>query len=366
MTEPSTGKLCLLAASCAAAALFAASLARAEDALKWIQLQAELPLKSSGTTTDQIDYNPATKLLYMNRRKDGVTVVDVTTNKVVAQIPRTEGSNSIALVPSHDRGYTGHGDGTATIFKLSDNTVIDRVSFATNSDGGIYEPVSDNIAFQQADDGIIAFMDAGTGKKSSEVKIEGEELERPAADGKGNIFVPVRDKDLLFKIDVKAQKITEKWDISASCQQPSGADYDAANNRVIVGCRGKMVAPTLVVIDGDSGKVMSSTPLGRGCDEVQFDAGSKQLFTANGVDGNVVVYKQVDADHYAVSEAFSTRPGARVLRYNANAQQLYVMSNAGTFDPSKKNLAKFNPWDVHVIVLNSLTLLIYGRGAAAK
>jgi hypothetical protein len=366
MTQTSTVKLCLLGAGCAVAALFAVSAAWADDAPKFFQLQNELALKSTGTSTDHVDYDPATKLLYMSRRKDGVTVIDVTTQKVVGQIPKTEGVNSIALVPKHDRGYTGNGDGSTTIFKLSDNTVIDRVSFATNSDGGIYEPVSDTIAFQQADDGIIALMDAATGKKSGEVKLEGEELERPVADGKGNIFVPIRDKDLLFKIDVKAQKVTGKWDVSASCQQPSGADYDAANNHVILGCRGKMVAPTLVVIDGDSGKIVSSTPLGRGCDEVQFDAASKQAFAANGVDGNVIVYKQVDADHYAATEAFSTRPGARVLRYNADAQQLYVMSNAGTFDPSKKNLARFNPWYVNVIFPDSLSLLTYGRGPAAK
>ena len=140
MTQTSTVKLCLLGAGCAVAALFAVTAAWAEDAPKWFQLQAELPLKSSATTTDHVDYNPATKLLYMSRRKDGVTVVDVTTNKVVAQIPKTEGVNSIALVLKHDRGYTGNGDGSTTIFKLSDNTVIDRVSFATNSDGGIYEP----------------------------------------------------------------------------------------------------------------------------------------------------------------------------------------------------------------------------------
>lgn len=362
-----TQKLCLLGAGSIAASLFAALPSFADDAPKYFQLQGELALKSSATTTDHVDYDPAKKLLYMSRRKDGVTVVDVTTMKVVAQIPKSEGSNSIALVPKHDRGYTGNGDGTTTIFKLSDNTVIDRVSFATNSDGGIYEPATDSIAFQQADDGIIALMDAATGKKSGEVKLEGEEIERPVADGKGNIYVPIRDKDLLFKIDVKGMKVAAKWDISASCQQPSGADYDAANNRVILGCRGKMVAPTLVVVDADSGKVMSSTPLGRGCDEVQFDAGSKQVFTANGVDGNAIVYKQVDADHYAPTEAFATRPGARVLRYDADSQRIFIMSNAGTQDLAKKNaLARFNPWYVNVIFPDSLSLLAYGRGPAAK
>jgi hypothetical protein len=357
-------KLFYLGACGIALALGAPVSARADEAPKFFQLQAELPLKSSDTTTDHVDYDPVRKLLFMSRRKDGVTVVDVTNQKVVAQIPKSEGSNAVALVPKHDRGYTGNGDGTTTIFKLSDFSLIDRVSFATNSDGGVYDAATDIVAFQQADDGIMALMDAATAKKVGEVKLEGEELERPALDGKGNIFVPIRDKDLVFKIDLKAQKVVGRFDISAACQQPSGADYDAASNRLFLGCRGKMVAPTFVAIDGDSGKAVASLPLGRGCDEVVFDPGSKQIFTANGVDGNVVVYKQNDADHYAIQEAFATRPGARVGRYDAETQHLYVMANAGTFDPSKKNLARFSPWYVNVIFPNSLVLLTYGRGSA--
>jgi outer membrane protein assembly factor BamB len=358
-------KILLSMGACAIALVLGApSAARADEAARFFQLQAEMPLKSSDTTTDHVDFDPVRKLLYMSRRKDGVTVVDVTNQKVVAQIPKSEGSNAVALVPNHDRGYTGNGDGTTTVFKLSDFSLIDRVPFATNSDGGIYDAATDIVAFQQADDGIIALMDAATAKKVGEVKLEGEELERPAVDGKGNIFVPIRDKDLIFKLDLKAQKVVGRFDISAACQQPSGADYDAATNRLFLGCRGKMVAPTFVVLDGDSGKVVASLPLGRGCDEVVFDRGSKQIFTANGVDGNVVVYKQNDADHYAIEEAFATRPGARVARYDADAQRLYVMSNVGTFDPSKKNLARFSPWYVNVIFPNSLSLLTYGRGPA--
>ena len=164
---------------------------------------------------------------------------------------------------------------------------------------------------------------------------------------------------------MKTQKVTARWDVTAACQQPSGADYDPATNRLFLGCRGKMVAPTMVVVDGDSGKVVASLPLGRGCDEVQFDAASKQIFTANGVDGNVVVYKQIDADHYAVLEAFSTRPGARVLRYDAETQRIFMMANAGTFEPSQKNLARFNPWYINKVFANSLVVLTYGRGPAA-
>jgi DNA-binding beta-propeller fold protein YncE len=338
---------------------------KAQDAPKFFQFQAELALKSSDSTTDHVDYDPIRKLVFMSRRKDGVTVVDVTAQKVIAQISKSEGSNAVALVPKHDRGYTGNGDGTTTIFKLSDFSLIDRVTFASNSDGGIYDAATDTVAFQQADDGIIALMDAGTGKKIGEVKLEGEELERPASDGKGAIFVPIRDKDLVFKVDIKAQKIAARWDISATCQQPSGADFDPSTNRLFLGCRGKMVTPTLVVLDADTGKPVATLPLGRGCDEVVFDPGTKQIFAANGVDGNVVVYKQTDADHYAIQEAFATRPGARVLRYDADTQHIYIMSNAGTFDPSKKNLARFSPWYVNTIFPNSLVLLTYGRGAPA-
>ena len=354
-----------MALSVAAAALGVAA-AYAADAPKFYQLQNEMTFKSTDSTTDHVDYDPASKKLYMSRRKDGVTVVDVTTQKIVAQIAQSEGSNAVALAPKLDRGFTGNGDGTVTVFKLSDNSTIERVKFVSNTDGGIYDEASNTLAFQQADDSIIALMDPVTLKQTGEIKIEGEEVERPALDGKGNIYVPLRDKDLVFKIDLKAKKIVAKWDISADCQQPSGADFDPATNRLFLGCRGKMVAPMLVVLDGDTGKTVAKQPIGRGCDEVQFDAKSKQIFTANGVDGNVVVYKQADADHYDLQEAFSTRPGARVLRYDADTQRIFVMSNAGTVDPAaKRPLVRFNQWYINKVFANSLALLTYGYGAPA-
>jgi len=353
-------KKMLLGATVVATGLATASMVIAADAPQFYQLLNELPLKSTGTTVDHVDYNPASKMIYLSRRKDGVTVVDATTLKVVAQIPQSEGSNAVAIVPKHDRGYTGNGDGTTTIFKLSDNSLIERVSIATNSDGGIYDPATDQVAFQIADDSIMAFIDAATGKKTGELKVEGEELERPAPDGKGNIYLPIRDKSTVYKIDMKSHSVVAHWDVSATCQQPSGLDLDPATNRIFVGCRGNITNPLLVVLDGTSGAIVAKMPIGRACDEVQFDAKTKQIFTANGVEGNVVIYKQVDADHYTLQEAFGTRPGARNLRYDASLNEIFIMSNAGTFDPSKKNLAKFSPWYANVIFPDSLSLLTYG------
>ena len=362
MPAPHTATRILALAALLGAPVAIATPARAADAPQFFQQAFELRFHSGPVSTDHIDFDPAAKLVYMSRRKDGVTVVDPAKQEIVAQIARSEASNAVALVPKHDRGFTGNEDGTTTVFKLSDFSTIDRVTLATNTDGAIYEPVTDTVVYQQADDGIIALVDPVTVKKIGEVKLEGEELERPVADGHGNIFVPIRDKNLLFKIDVKAQKVVARWNIEAVCQQPSGADYDPATDRVFLGCRGNLVAPTLAVLNGTTGASVATLPTGRGCDDVQFDAASKLVFTANGVDANVVVYKQTDADHYAIQEAFGTRPGARVMRYDPSTQHIYVMANAGTFDASKKNLARFNPWYFNHIFANSLVLLTYARG----
>lgn len=353
----------LAATACAAAALLiGAQVARADGKPQFYHQIFELRFHSGPVSTDHIDFDPATKLIYMSRRKDGVTVVDPAKQEIVAQIAQSEASNAVAIVSKHDRGFTGNEDGTLTVFKLSDFSTIGRVKLADSTDGAIYDAATDTVVVQLADDSIIALVDPVTVKQTAAIKLDGEELERPVADGRGNIYVPIRDKDLLYKIDVQNKKIAARWDISASCQQPSGADYDPATNRVFVGCRGKMVTPSLISVDGDSGKIAATVPIGRGCDEVQFDAGTKQVFTANGVDGNVVIYKEASADQLVLQEAFATRPGARVLRYDATTDHIYVMSNAGTFDPSKKNLARFSPWYANTIFPDSLVLLTYGRG----
>jgi len=360
MTKAMTG-----AASLAALTL-AATLAGAADAPKFYQLQSVLNLGGTGGSWDHLDYDQAHHRLYLSRRADGLTVVDSTSGKVVGQVENAKGSGATAFNLKADRGYTANTDGSTSIFKLSDLSAVDRVSFGDNFDGVVFDEATGVLAYQQADNKKELLIDAATMKLVGTIEVEGEQLERPAIDGKSNLYIPLRDKASVVKVDLKAKKTVATWDISAKCVEPSGADFDNAGNRLLLVCRGKRVNPVLAVVNADSGEVTSTNVIGTGADDVVIDPASKQAFVSAGVEGNLEVFKQEGADKYTLTEAIQTRVGARVMRFDAETQKIYSMTADGIFDASKKNLAAISPFYANVYVPGSFVLLTYGRGAAAK
>lgn len=350
----------LLPAILAGAWALGATPARAATQPDFYHLQSVMKLHSSNTSWDHIDFDPATKYVYMSRRADGLTVVDSRTGKIVAQVANARGAGSVALVPELDRGFTANTDGSTSVFKLSDFSPVDRVTtLGDNFDGVTYDPASKRLAFTKADNSILLIVDPATVKAVASVTVDGTQLERPIPDGKGDIFMPIRDRALVYKIDMSAGKIVGRYDIAPGCTEPSGGAFDAAGNRLLLGCRGKQVKPVLAVMNPDSGAITQALPIGRGVDDVVFDPASGQAFTANGVDGNLVIFHRQDADHYVMTQAVSTRPGARVVRYDADSRRLFTMTADGAVDPAKKNLAFISPFYANYVFPDSFVLLTY-------
>lgn len=338
----------------------------AADAPAFYQLRSVLNLGGSGTSWDHIDYDATSHLVYLSRRADGLTVVDPATNRVVAQVGNANGSGAVAIVPTLGQGFTANTDGSTSVFKLSDFSAVARVSFGDNFDGVVYDPATNLLAFQQADNSKELLVDPSTLKLVGTIEVEGAQLERPAIDGKGFLYLPLRDKNTVYKVDLKAKTIAAKWDVSAKCTEPSGAEYDAANDRLLLACRGKQITPVLAVVDATSGDIKATYVIGRGADDVVLDAETKQVFVTAGVDAVLTVFRQLDPDKYQLTEAIQTRPGVRVMRLDPKTKVIYSMTADGVYDPSKKNLAAISPFYPNTAIPGSFVMLTYARGAAKQ
>ena len=362
-----TIKKILLLGSALVGAITSTNAAKADDAPHvFYQLQSTLNLGGTGASYDHIDYDQNKHLAFLSRRADGLTVVDVSTNKVVAQVANAKGSGSTAFAFKLDRGFTANTDGSTSVFKLSDYSPVDRVPFGDNFDGVVYDEATNLLAFQQADNSKELLVDASTLKLVGTIEVEGTQLERPAIDAKSNLYIPMRDKHAVYKVSLKDKKILAKWDVSEKCTEPSGADFDVANNRLLLACRGKQVAPVLAVIDAESGAVTSTNVIARGADDIILDPASKQLFVTGGVDGILNVFKQEGADKYSLTEAVQTNVGLRVMRFDTVSQKIYGMNASGVFDAAKKNLTAISPFYPNGYIPGSFTFYTYGRGPAAK
>lgn len=321
-----------------------------------LQTVATLPGKAPGW--DYLTLDARRGYLFMGRRHDGVTIYDVDHGKIIGRIEKSEGANMATLVPSVDRGYTTNGDGSTTVFQLSTLKTLDRIKLGDDADAGYFEPVSGRMAFMRGD--TISFLDAATAKPVGELHTGSDSLEAAAPDGHGALFISERDRNAVLKIDVKAEKALAEWK-TEGCEAPTGMAYDAANGRVFAGCRGS--EPVIAVLDATTGKTVTTLPIGHGNDGVVYDAATKRLFASNGIDGNLIVYRQVDADHYVLDQAVTTRPMARTMAYDPRTGNVYLVAAQGVVDPSKKVNTEAGPFYPNTYFDDTYTLLTFTQQA---
>jgi len=332
-----------MAAACCLALFAMTASAVSANAQSFHHLESATRLKSAQPDWDYVTLDPARGYLFIGRRAEGVVVFDVKAQRVVRTLKDTGDANAIVLVPEFDRGYTTNGDGTTTAFQLSTLKTIDRIKFGEDADSGFYDPVTRQIAFTMGDSQAVAFVDAKTGAVTGRMSIQSSKLDGTVPDGHGNMFMALRDRDAVIKIDVAARKVISEWK-TTGCEQPTGLAYDASHQRLFVGCRGKN--PVLAVMDAGEGKVVTTLEIGRGNDGVIYDASSRKIYTSNGVDANLVIFDQIDADTYKLAEATTTRPYARTMALDPKTKKVYLVTAEGTADPARKinkGVAPFYP-----------------------
>lgn len=320
------------------------------------RLQSVVAFKGAAPSWDYLSYDADRGYLFLGRRKDGVTVVDGATGKVVGQVERSEEANIAALAPGLGRGFTANEDGTTTIFDLKSFKAIDRVKLGEAADAAFFDPATGQVVFTLGDTKELVFIDGASGKITARLAMPAEELEGVAIAGDGTMFVNERDINKLAHVDLRTHKLLAEWTIPG-CDMPTGLAMDRASGRLFVGCKGDH--PVLAVMDATSGKVVASPEIGRGNDGVVFDARAKRVFTSNGVDGNIVFFDQLSPDKYRFAAAFTTRPIARTMAIDPATGRLFTMTAEGMVDPSKPVNRRAGAFYPNRFMDDSFTLLTY-------
>src|SRR5262249_26834211 len=113
-------------------------------------------------------------------------------------------------------------------------------------------------------------------------------------------------------------KVLERWKI-APAKTPVSLAIDTKSGRLFVGCRSK----SLVVLSTETGKVVTSAPIGEGVDAGAFDPETKLVFCSCG-DGTVAGVKQEAADKYTPAGTITTRPRSKTMALDPKTHRLFV------------------------------------------
>ncbi|HEX4165164.1 MAG TPA: YncE family protein [Bryobacteraceae bacterium] len=226
--------------------------------------------------------------------------------------------HGIALADGMNTGFISDGGSNEVVaFDIDTLAVKQKIAAGTNPDGIAFDPASKRVfAFNGRSQNATA-IDAANMRVAGTIALGGKP-EFPIADGQGNVYDNIEDKNEIVQIDSKTLEVKAHWSV-APCESPSGLAFDAENRRLFAVCDGGKMA----VVDADSGKVVATPAIGDGPDAAAFDPGKHLAFSSNG-DGTLTVVRQVSKDSYKVLENVPTTKGARTMALDPKTHKIYL------------------------------------------
>lgn len=266
---------------------------------------------------DYLIVDEAARKLYVSHGTQ-VEVLDVDSGKIVGKIPNTLGVHGVAIAPELSRGFVSAGQtSTVTIFDLKTLKTIGEVPTGKKPDGIIYDPATSQVFAFNGGSNSVTVISAADGKVAGTIDLGGGP-EFAVADGKGYVFNNLEDQSQVVKINSRKLAVEQRWPL-APCEAPSSMAMDRPNRRLFIGCRSKVMA----VVDADSGKVITTVPIGDHVDATAFDTDSRLIFNSNG-EGTITVVHQDTPDRYSVVETVKTLPRAKTMAFDAKTRQLFL------------------------------------------
>lgn len=140
----------------------------------------------------------------------------------------------------------------------------------------------------------ITVIDVTEGKTEGDIQIDSNDVEGVAFEKSGpRMFVNVRGKNAVEVYDRKSRTLLATWSVAQEGKNPTSMAFDESMHRLFFGTR---VPGKLVVMDSESGKIVSAYPAAAMVDDMAFDGGSKRIYFAG--TEFLDVFHQQDADHY--------------------------------------------------------------------
>jgi hypothetical protein len=253
-------------------------------------------------------------------------VVDEDSGKLLGEVSGIQGAHGTAIVAASGHGFATSGnDQSVVMFDLKTFNVLGRIPAAEDADAIIYDPPSNRVFTFNGDAHSSTVIEPAKGTVITNIALGGKP-EYGVSAGDGKVYANLTDTSEVIEIDARAAAVVRRWS-TAPCKQPVAMAIDAAHHRLLSGCRSGVMA----VSDYQSGRVVTSVPIGAGVDGAGFDAASGDAFASN-ADGTLTVIHEDAPDRFHVVENLPTAVGSRNMGLDPTTHRVFIVS--GKFGPA--------------------------------
>jgi len=301
---------------------------------------------------DYLSVDRDNRRLYVSHGSQ-VEVLDVDSLEKIGVIPGLQGMHGVIAIPKTGRGIITDGRGNnVVIFDLTTLKPIVELPAGKNPDALLYDDFSKRVFVFNHSDVTATAIDINAGTVTGTVNLGGTALEAGATDAAGTIFVNLEDDSEIVAFDATTLAVKNRWELAPG-EGPTGLAIDTSNYRLFSVCHNGM----MIVLDSQTGSIVTQVPIGKGVDGVVFDPASKLIFSSNG-EGSVTVIQEMSADQFDVIDTIKTEPGARTITLDPVTHHIFL--STAQYGPMKKATA-YNPSPRLGIIPGTFTVLEYGR-----
>jgi len=253
---------------------------------------------------DHFMVNLPTHRLFLAAEENGkVIVIDTHTNKILHVITGLTSPHSMILRRSLNKLFVVDGD--ASEIKVYNGTtyqLIEHIPMTIDADSIAYDPVTKYLYVVSGGRAahtpysFIEIIDTTTSKKVGKIKIDTNRIEALALEKAGPyIYANLTGENAIGEVNRVKRTLVATWPIGSGAKQNVALGYDEPDHRLFTITRepGKFI-----VMDSQSGKIITALPCVAFADDAVYDAASKRIYVPG--TGFIYVFKQQDPDHYAL------------------------------------------------------------------
>jgi YVTN family beta-propeller protein len=256
-----------------------------------------------------IALNPDNGLIYVSNygqfnTTGTVSVVNGTTNAIVANIPVGKNPQAIVYNPANGLVYTANTlSNTLSIINGTSNSLIGSVNLGAfpgkNPTGIAINSINNTIYVTNMGSNTISVINGTTNVVVSNITLAAGEQEvgvgakgtgffSPAGiaynSDNGDLYVTNRGSDTISVINGTTNTLVDE--ISVNAIAPSGIIYNAANNYIYIT---NMGSNTVSVINGTTNTIVTNIPLGLGPNGITYNQDNGDIYVANSVNGTISI-----------------------------------------------------------------------------
>jgi DNA-binding beta-propeller fold protein YncE len=265
-------------------------------ALLGIQARAQVPgpLKLAQTIPlpglkdgdfDHFALDSAGQRLFLAAEENStIVVIDLRTNKVVGKIAGAKAPHSMGYNSELKKLYVvdDGGPNQVEIFDGTSFKLVGTIPMGAHADVSMYDPASrlyyvgNGGRKAKEDYTTISVVDTTEDKKVGDIKIDGDRIESIRLEEKGpRMFVNVYYKGEVAVVDRTKRTVIATWSFAQQGKNFGSMALDELDHRLFVHARDP---GTVLVIDTETGKLITSLPCQGDYDDAIYDPGTRRLY----------------------------------------------------------------------------------------